>query len=369
MKGPHFVCRCILATQPEYSCENMEEDARCRLLLGLQEVHSEEQLRQAYHDMVKVWHPDRFAHDDRLRRIAQDKLKEINGAYEFLRAKLFADSITPQTDANSDPGAQAVEEPARGSRGVVLWTLGGMLGVALLAAGVFFFVKTNSANARTPVKQTQPATDNSKWEVLFDGKSIEHWRGFKREGFPDRSWDVRDGVLQSVEGAELVDLITRDEYQDFDLELEWRISPGGNSGIMFHVSEDAAKPWFSGPEMQILDDDQHPDGRNPKTSAGSLFDLIAPVNKQLKLVGEWNLARITVSGHHVEYWLNGGKVVEYELGSDALKALIAESQFRDQPGYARQKTGRIVLQSYERKVSFRNIKIRRLASPRAQEEP
>jgi hypothetical protein len=347
----------------------MEEDARCRMLLGLQEIYSEEQLRQAYHDMVKVWHPDRFAHDERLRHIAQDKLKEINGAYEFLLAKLFADSITPQTDANSDPGAQASDGGSPGSRSAILWTLGGILGGALLTAGALYFVKINSSTTRTPLKQTQPAADTSKWEVLYDGKSVEHWRGFKREGFPDRSWDFRDGVLQSVEGAEPVDLITRDKYQDFDLELEWRISPGGNSGIMFHVSEDAAKPWFSGPEMQILDDNQHPDGRNPKTSAGSLFDLIAPVNKELKPVGEWNLVRIHVAGPHVEYWLNGGKVVEYELGSDAFKALIAGSQFRDQQSYARQKTGRIVLQSYERQVSFRNIKIRRLDSVPTRDEP
>jgi hypothetical protein len=347
----------------------MEEDARCRLLLGLQEVHSEEQLRQAYHDMVKVWHPDRFEHDERLRQIAQDKLKEINGAYEFLRAKLFEDSMAPQVGANADSGSQAAEEQTRGSRGVVLWTVCGVLGVALLAAGVFFFVKINSATARMPVRQAQSAADTSKWEVLFDGKSVEHWRGFRRQTFPDQNWVVRDGVLQTVEGAEPVDLITRDEYQDFDLELEWRISPGGNSGIMFHVSEDAEKPWFSGPEMQLLDDDQHPDGRNPKTSAGSLFDVIAPVNKQLKPVGEWNPARIIVSGRHVEYWLNAVKVVEFDLESDALKALIAESQFRDLQGYAREKTGRIVLQSYKSQVSFRNIKIRRLSSPSAPEEP
>ncbi len=358
----------------------MEEDARCRLLLGLQEGHSEEQLRQAYHDVVKVWHPDRFPHDERLRGVAQEKLKEINGAYEFLRAKLFEDSLAPHCEAPSDSQPHAPKEPIAGTRHSGWWTICEVLGLALLAAGLFFFVNSNNSRRNAgpareaapvfaPVKGASPALDAAGWEVLFDGKSVEHWRGFRQEDFPDQNWEIRNSALQSTEGAERVDLITRDEYLDFELELEWRISTGGNSGILYHVSEDADEPWKSGPEMQIIDDDRNLDGREPKTSAGSLFGVIAPVNKHLNPVGEWNQTRISVAGHHVEYWLNGAMVVHYELESDEFKALVAKSQFRDDPIYARQRSGRIDLQSNYGQVAFRNIRIRRLASSPTLNEP
>lgn len=353
----------------------MDENTRCRLLLDLREGFTEPQLRQAYHDMVKVWHPDRFAHDERLRQIAQEKLKVINGAYEFLLARLFEESIIPPSSTPSE----TPEDHAPGSRKYILPILCGILAIALVMAGAaFYFHKKQtvlngpgnpSTTAAKPEASPQPVADSSNWEVLFDGSSVAHWRGFRSDSFPDQSWDSRNNILQTIEGAQPVDLITRDEYPDFELELEWRISRGGNSGILFHVSEDVEKPWQSGPEMQLLDDDQHPDGKNPKTSAGSLFDLIAPQNKHLNPVGDWNQTRVLVSGGHVEYWLNGTKVVEYELGSDSLKALIDNSQFRNQQSYARQKNGHIVLQSYESQVGFRNIKIRRLERPAPPDEP
>ena len=204
------------------------------------------------------------------------------------------------------------------------------------------------------------ATKAGKWEVLFDGSSTDHWRGFKQLGFPDKSWKVENGALKTIPGESGADLVTKEQYDNFELELEWRISPGGNSGIMYHVTENFEEPWHTGPEMQVLDDDKHADGKDPKTSAGSLYALIAPTNKKLKPVGEWNQVRLIVRGNHVEHWLNGAKVVEYELGSESLKTLIAQSKFKDTPRFAKEPKGHIDLQHHHDEVWYRNIKIRRL---------
>ena len=161
-------------------------------------------------------------------------------------------------------------------------------------------------------------------------------------------------------GGDEVDLVTREKFEDFELQLDWRISPGGNSGVIYRVSEDFPQSYNTGPEMQVLDDAKHKDGENPKTSAGALYALIAPKNKILKPVGEWNHARLLVQGNHVEHWLNGSKVVEYELGSQELKSLIADSKFNKMPGFAKEKTGHVCLQHHHDEVWYRNVKIRRL---------
>src|SRR5436190_237449 len=199
-----------------------------------------------------------------------------------------------------------------------------------------------------------------KWEVLFDGKSIDKWRGYKMNSFPTNSWKVADGAIKTIAGAEGPDIVTREKYANFELELEWKVSPGANSGIMYRVSEAAAAPYETGPEMQVLDDDKHADGRDPKTSAGSLYALIAPKNKKLKPVGQWNKVRIVVQESPVADWLNGVKVVEYELGSAELNQLIARSKFNDMPRFAKEKTGFIDLQHHGDEVWYRKIRVRRL---------
>ena len=171
---------------------------------------------------------------------------------------------------------------------------------------------------------------------------------------------MADGTLKTIPHGDIVDLITRDEYESFELKLEWRISPAGNSGIMYHVAEGDREVWHTGPEMQILDDTGHDDAHKANTSAGALYDLIAPVNKHLAPVGEWNQVRILVNGNHVEYWLNGHQVVEYELNSPELNARIADSKFKNEPRFARMKTGYIALQCHKDEVWFRDIKVRRL---------
>jgi len=201
------------------------------------------------------------------------------------------------------------------------------------------------------------------WKVLFDGKSTDAWRGYNRDAFPAGVWVVDGGALKTVPGAkDPVDIITRDKYKDFELELEWKISTGGNSGIIYRVAELPApsQTYQTGPEMQVLDDDQHKDGKDPRTSAGALYALIAATHKTLKPVGEWNKARVVVKGSHVEHWLNGAKVVEYEWGSPELKDLIAASKFKEWPRFATEAEGHIALQYHGDAVWYRNVRIRKL---------
>lgn len=202
-----------------------------------------------------------------------------------------------------------------------------------------------------------------KWQVLFDGKSTAAWRGFRRNDFPSKCWTIEDGSLRTNAGcaeADRVDIVTKGKYQNFELELEWRVSPGANSGVIYLVSEDEDQTWKTGPEMQVLDEEKHADGKDPKTSAGSLYGLIAPTNKTLQPVGQFNLARVTVNNQHVEYWLNGKKILSYELGSEELKALIAQSKFKEFPRFAMNREGYIALQFHGDSVWYRNVRIRAL---------
>lgn len=197
------------------------------------------------------------------------------------------------------------------------------------------------------------------WTVLFDGKSTDAWRGYKQQTFPTEGWTIDNGALKATAGGH-GDIVTKESYGDFELELEWRVAAGANSGIMYRVTEENEYPWQSGPEMQVLDDDKHADGKNVLTSAGSLYAMIAPTHKTLKPVGEWNKVRIVVKNNHVEHWLNGKMVVAYEWGSDALAKLIAGSKFATMPNFAKASEGHIALQNHGDDVWFRNIRIRRL---------
>lgn len=203
----------------------------------------------------------------------------------------------------------------------------------------------------------------SEWTVLFDGRSTDAWRGYGRDAFPGPCWAIEGDTLKTVAGGKgPCDIVTREPYRDFELELEYKLSPGGNSGVLYRVAELPGEPsWHSGPELQILDDDKYRQN-SPKNWTGSLYDLIAaPGDKTVRPVGEWNKVRVLVQSGHVEHWLNGRKVVEYELGSDALKALIAGSKFKDMPRFAREPEGYIALQHHDGgDVWFRNVRIRKL---------
>jgi hypothetical protein len=206
------------------------------------------------------------------------------------------------------------------------------------------------------------AAADSGWVALFDGTTTDAWKGYGKDvPVSACGWVVEKGTLRAAPEAQMkCDLATKESFKDFDLELEWKVSPGGNSGVMYDVAESDKPAYHTGPEMQVLDDEKHPDGQSPKTSAGSLYALVAPVGKKLNPVGEWNQARLVKKGAHVEHWLNGAKVVEYELGSPALTALIAESKFKDMPRFAREGQGRLVLQHHGQEVWFRNVRVKKL---------
>ena len=193
------------------------------------------------------------------------------------------------------------------------------------------------------------------WRLLFDGKSTDQWRGFRKQEMP-AAWTVVDGCLVLTGGGG--DIITKDEFDDFELKLEWRISTAGNSGIFYNVKDDYDYVWRTGPEMQVLDNAEHADGRSPLTSAGSNYALIAPARDVTRPVGYFNEARIIVKGNHVEHWLNGEKLLEYELLSDAWQELVHASKFASMPHYGREAAGHIALQDHGDRVWYRNIKIR-----------
>ena len=201
-------------------------------------------------------------------------------------------------------------------------------------------------------------SSNSEWTVLFDGKTVKGLRGYKQSGFPD-SWEVVDGTLKTVPGHG-VDLISEEVYKNFELELEWKVPQKGNSGIFYFATEEGNYIWQSAPEMQVVDDEKHTDGKNTLTSAGALYALIAPSANVVKPVGEFNQVRIKVENNHVEHWLNGTKIVEYVYGSDMMWDLVAKSKFNKMPLFAKASEGHIGLQGDHGLIWYKNIRIRRL---------
>jgi hypothetical protein len=203
------------------------------------------------------------------------------------------------------------------------------------------------------------------WTLLFDGKTTTGWRGFKKPAMPTGpdgkpGWQVIDGSL--VRAGPGGDIITTEKFDNFELSLEWRTAAGGNSGIFFHVAEgDSLNAVYeTGPEYQVLDNGEHRDGGNTLTSAGSNYALHAPAKDLTSPIGLFNQSRIIANGPHVEHWLNGVKIVEYELWSPEWEKLVADSKFASMPRYGREKTGHIALQDHGDRVWYRNIKIRRL---------
>ncbi|MDP6408225.1 MAG: DUF1080 domain-containing protein [Planctomycetota bacterium] len=198
------------------------------------------------------------------------------------------------------------------------------------------------------------------WTLAFDGRTHAGWRRFRGEGFPEGGWAVEEGSLHKLAGAGGGDLVSERGYQDFEFAFEWKVASGANSGIMYRVSEERGNTWETGPEYQILDDTGHHDGRRAETSAASLYAMIAPEPSVLKPVGEWNSGRILVVGNHVEHWLNGARVVAFELHDEAWKELIEGCKFKNMPGFGKERRGHIALQDHGDDVWYRNLKIRDL---------
>lgn len=212
--------------------------------------------------------------------------------------------------------------------------------------------------ATLPACAMNSQTDDSEWISLLDGEAGA-WRGYLKSDLP-AGWQVVGGALTRV--ADAGDIITRDTFENFELMLEYKVQKAGNSGIFFGVKEDPALAYayLSGSEFQVLDNAGHADGRNPLTSAGSNFALYAPIRDVTRPVGEWNEVRLIVNKGHVEHWMNGHRLVEYDLGSADWNHRVAMSKFRDMPEYGKTRRGHIALQDHGDRVAFQRIRIRRL---------
>jgi hypothetical protein len=196
---------------------------------------------------------------------------------------------------------------------------------------------------------------------LCDPQTGKGLRGFRKQGgFPAKGWAIENGVLRVLAKVGAGDLVTEDEFENFELRFDWKVTEGANSGIMYRVSEAEDWPWRTGPEYQVLDDQKHADGKDPRTSAAALYALVAATGKALKPVGEFNEGRLVVDGSQVEHWLNGQLVAGYELGSEAFRQLVAASKFRDMPNFGRMPKGRIALQDHGDEVWYRNLRVRTL---------
>jgi hypothetical protein len=224
---------------------------------------------------------------------------------------------------------------------------------ALVVFGAF-----GADSAKITVKPTTPSlTDAEKqsgWKLLFDGATTEGWRGLGRDEFPKDIWEVKDGCLHCRGGKNADDLVTVEKHENFELSFEWMVPKSmGNSGLKYRVQEEKGKGFAFGCEYQCQFD---PDLEG-KDASGSLYDVLPPTGKKLLPMGEFNQSRIITNGNHVEHWLNGVKVVEFEFWSDSFKAAVAKSKFKGSPIWAKDPKGYITLQDHGDEVWFRNLKI------------
>lgn len=250
-----------------------------------------------------------------------------------------------------------------------------LVGMKKLVAAAVLAVSLAACSLHAQQMNTlTPKEKADGWQLLFDGTTTEGWRSARGGGFPATGWAVQNGTITVTEtGGEEAgnggDIVTTRTYSDFELSVDFKTSPGANSGIMYFVDLDLI-PWHNGHgspvgfEYQILDDALHPDakrGKNGDRTVASLYDMIpAAKDKPIKPVGEWNTARIVVRGKHGEHWLNGVKVLEYDLDSPEFKAIIADSKYKVFPSYGHGGSGYILLQDHGFPVWFRNIKMREI---------
>ena len=251
-----------------------------------------------------------------------------------------------------------------------------------IRSGLLALALVSPLAAQTVAPAPNQLTDAERaagWRLLFDGKTFTGWRGLGYDTVPSAHWVIVDGTIKKIasgnvpklpDGQPAVggDLMTVDVFGDFELSWEWKVTPGANSGVKYNVSEElsvqnAPNHAALGFEYQMLDDDRHPDGKLPTHRAGALYDLVAPnAAKHLSPVGEWNQSRIIFRGNHGEHWLNGARVVVFELGTGAMDSALAASKFHPFSwfGQRRKEGGHIILQDHNDEVYFRNIKVRQL---------
>jgi hypothetical protein len=227
--------------------------------------------------------------------------------------------------------------------------------------------RQSQSQSQSAIRNPQSAISSpGPWRALFDGHSLDQWRGYKSQTMP-AGWRIEKGAL--VKDDRVPDIISKDEFGDFELELEWKIGEAGNSGIFYRGIEDADykgapnndRIYTTGPEYQLLDDIKAQDNKTRLTCAAAAYGLYPSPEGHLKPVGQWNKTRIIARGAHVEHWLNDVKVVEYELWSADWEAKVMAAKFKDWPKFGRAKRGHIGLQGdHEGPLGFRNIRIREL---------
>jgi len=236
----------------------------------------------------------------------------------------------------------------------ILWILSSIVIVAFTGCSSG---GSSSEEATTEAAPTAEETATNEWQDLT---TLDAWRNYKADTLSDK-WKVEDGAIM-LTGSGGGTIVTKEEYDNFELEMEWKISEGGNSGLFFNVieSDELGPAWHSGPEYQLLDNERHQDAQIRKHRAGDNYDVQQSTVETVKPAGEWNTTRLVVNGSQVEHYLNGEKVVEYELGSQAWQDSVAASKFAELPMYGKADKGHIALQDHGDQVWFRNIRIREL---------
>ena len=214
------------------------------------------------------------------------------------------------------------------------------------------------AAAEFKLNQLTPEQQAAGWKLLFDGKSLNGWRSFKKKDAPQQGWVVEDGILKKVANVRGGDIITSEQFGDFELNWEWRIPARANNGIKYFITEERSSAI--GHEYQMVDDATVKD---PRQRTASFYDVLPPnENAASRPPGEWNSSRVIVRGNRVEHWLNGDKVLDYELGSKEVLAAVAKSKFKDVAGFGTKITGHVLLTDHKDEAWYRNIKIRRLTT-------
>ena len=230
----------------------------------------------------------------------------------------------------------------------------------------FLLLLSISMVSCSSVKSSSNTSSEKGFKSLFDGKTTAGWHTYGK-AHVGAAWGVQDGALHFVvkgkNAEDRGDLVTDNEYENYHLKLEWKISEGGNSGIIFNVHEDLAKyskTYLTGPEMQVLDNDKHNDGKIITHRSGDLYDMIESSKEMAKPVGEWNLAEIVLNKGKLDFYLNGVNVVSTRMFDDNWADMISKSKFATWPGFGQYKKGRIALQDHNDEVWYRNIRIKEL---------
>ena len=216
-----------------------------------------------------------------------------------------------------------------------------------------------SSGATTSVSTTLTADQRAAgWRPLFDGTSTAAWRGYKTSTMP-AGWHIVDGVLTKTGSVE--DIVTKDQFGNFQLALDWKLSPGGNAGVFYRGTEEYDHIYWSAPEYQLLDDAGHPDGKSRLTSAGSDYALYPSPAGVVKPADQWNSTLIVANGNTIQHWLNGQKLLEYEIGSADWLEKVKASKFAAYPNYGKAARGYIAIQGdHDGTLSIRNVRIREL---------